>query len=87
MNAPLALFDLRITGPRSSNFKNFTWKAALSADVRSFIADEPNTPRDDDDDTEDEYEEDEQFGVECCAPLLSLTWVSCADGDTLLIGQ
>ena len=56
----------------------------MSADVRSFIADEPNTPRDDDDDTDDEYGEDEEFGVECCAPLLSLTWVSCPNRDTLL---
>ena len=60
----------------------------MRADVRSFIADELNTPRDDDDDnTDDEYGEDEEFGVECCAPLLSLTWVSCANRDTLLKGQ
>ena len=70
-----------------------TWKAALRADVRSFLAEEPNTPRaevdedgrnedfeedfDEEDDAEDEYWEDES-GVEYCAPLLSLTWVSCA---------
>ena len=56
----------------------------MSADVRSFIADEPNTPRDVDDDTDDEYGEDEEFGEECCAPLLSLTWASCANRDTLI---
>ncbi len=43
-----------------------TWKAAFRADVRSFLAEKPNTPPDDRD--EDEKEDDDEMEDDC-------TWI------------
>lgn len=41
-----------------------TWKAALRADVRSFLAEEPNTPPDteEDDGRDEDLDEDDHCG-------------------------
>ena len=55
----------------------------MRADVRSFLAEEPNTPPDaeDDDGREEDLDKDDdvevESGWECCAPLSSPTWLSC----------
>ena len=49
-------------------FLLLTWKAALRADFRSFLAAEPNTPPSEDDGTDDESE------VENCKPPPSIAW-------------
>ena len=65
-----------------------TWKAALRADVRSFLAEEPNTPPDaeEDDGRKEDLDKDDdvevESGWECCAPLSSPTWLSCEKKKT-----
>ena len=52
---------------KGSDGKKNTWKAALRADVRSFLAVEPNTPPDaeEDDGRNEDLDEDDELKDHC----------------------